>query len=126
MSSEVNYCNSGGCTMVKPNLAALLSQFQKVQEQIAKAQEELAEIEVEGSAGGGMVTVYATAKQEIKKIKIDPEVVDAEDIEMLEDLIVAAVNQALDKAQEVASEHLSKVAGGVLPNLPPGFKIPGL
>jgi DNA-binding YbaB/EbfC family protein len=111
--------------MAKPNLGALLGQFQKVQEKMERAQEGLVDIEVEGTSGGGMVTVTANAKQELQRIKIDPEVVDADEIDMLEDLIVAAVNQALEKAQQAASEHLQKEAGGMLPNLPGGLKIPG-
>jgi DNA-binding YbaB/EbfC family protein len=111
--------------MAKPNLGALLGQFQKVQEKMEKAQEGLVSIEVEGSSGGGMVTVTANAKQEIQRIKIDPEVVDSEEIDMLEDLVVAAVNQALEKAQQAANEHLQKEAGSMMPNLPGGLKIPG-
>jgi DNA-binding YbaB/EbfC family protein len=111
--------------MAKPNLGALLGQFQKVQEKMEKAQEGLVNIEVEGSSGGGMVTVTANAKQELQRIKIDPEVVDVDEIDMLEDLIIAAVNQALEKAQQAANEHLQKEAGGMLPNLPGGLKIPG-
>jgi len=94
--------------MAKPNLGALLGQFQKVQEKMERAQEGLVNIEVEGSSGGGMVTVTANAKQEIQRIKIDPEVVDPEEIDMLEDLVVAAVNQALEQAQQAANEHLQK------------------
>jgi len=111
--------------MAKPNLSALLGQMQKMQEQLQKAQEELETIEVEGSSGGGMVTVLASGKREIKRIQIDPEVVDPEDVEMLEDLIVAAVNQALEKAEQAANEHLNQTTGGMLSNLPGGFKIPG-
>ena len=111
--------------MAKPNLGALLGQFQKVQEKMERAQEGLIDIEVEGSSGGGMVTVTANAKQEIQRIKIDPEVVDPEEIDMLEDLVVAAVNQALEKAQQAANEHLQKEAGSMMPNLPGGLKIPG-
>ena len=111
--------------MAKPNLGALLGQFQKVQEKMEKAQEGLVNIEVEGTSGGGMITVTANAKQELLRIKIDPEVVDVNEIDMLEDLIIAAVNQALEKAQQAASEHLQKEAGGMIPNLPGGLKIPG-
>lgn len=111
--------------MAKPNLGALLGQFQKVQEKMERAQEGLVNIEVDGSSGGGMVTVTANAKQEIQRIKIDPEVVDPEEIDMLEDLVVAAVNQALEKAQQAANEHLQKEAGSMIPNLPGGLKIPG-
>ena len=109
--------------MMKANLNEILKQAQKIQEKLTKAQQELENIEVEGSAGGGMVTVTANGKQEILKIKIDPEVVDPNDVEMLEDLVLAAVNQALEKAQQVASEQLGKVAGGILPNLPSGLKL---
>ncbi len=111
--------------MAKPNLSALLGQMQKMQERLQKAQEELETIEVEGSSGGGMVTVLANGKRELKRIQIDPEVVDPEDVEMLEDLIVAAVNQALEKAEQAANEHLNQTTGGMLSNLPGGFKIPG-
>ncbi len=112
--------------MAKFNMGNLLKQAQQLQEQIQKVQEGLAEKRVEASVGGGMVTAVANGRNEIVQIKIDPEVVDAEDVEMLEDLIVAAVNQALAKSQELANEEMSKVAGGLLPNLPPGFNLPGM
>lgn len=112
--------------MSKPNMGNLFKQVQKMQESLSKAQDELQDMKVEGSSGGGMVMVTANGKQEILGIKIDPEVVDKEDVEMLEDLIVAAVNQAMEKANVLASEHMGKSAGGMMPNLPPGFKIPGL
>lgn len=111
--------------MAKPNIGALLGQFQKMQEKMEKAQVGLVDIEVEGTSGGGMVTVTANGKQEIKSIKIDPEVVDPKEIDMLEDLIIAAVNQALEKAQQSANEHLQKETGSMIPNLPGGLKIPG-
>lgn len=112
--------------MSKPNIGAIMGQVQKAQEKMAKAQEELAGIEVEGTSGGGMVTVLANARQEILKISIEKEVVDPEEVDMLEDLILAAVNQALEKAQQASNEHMQKVAGGLLTNLPGGLKIPGL
>ncbi|MDQ7064613.1 MAG: YbaB/EbfC family nucleoid-associated protein [candidate division KSB1 bacterium] len=112
--------------MAKFNMGNLLKQAQQIQEQIQKIQEQLAEKRVEGTAGGGMVTAVANGKNEIVQIKIDPEVVDPKDIEMLEDLVVAAVNQALTRAQEMVSEEMSKVAGGLLPNMPSGFNLPGL
>jgi len=80
---------------------------------MAKLQEELSEKTVETSAGGGMVTVIATGKQEIASIKIDPEVVNQEDIEMLEDLVLAAVNDALFQAKQMVSEEMTKLTGGV-------------
>jgi len=94
----------------------LLKKAQQLQEKMAKLQEELSEKTVETSAGGGMVTVIATGKQEIASIKIDPEVVNQEDIEMLEDLVLAAVNDALFQAKQMVSEEMSKLTGGV--NIP--------
>ena len=96
----------------------MMQQAQALQAKLAKAQEELGGITVETSSGGGMVTVTATAKQQITAIKISPEVVSADDVEMLEDLVLAAVSEALTKAQEAASAHLSAITGGL--------KIPGL
>ena len=100
------------------NLGSIMKQAQKMQAQIAKIQEELALKTVEASAGGGMVTVVANGKQEIVSIKIEPEVVDPKDVEMLQDLLIAAVNEALRKAQEMVAEEMSKVTGGL--------QIPGL
>ncbi|RMF61012.1 MAG: YbaB/EbfC family nucleoid-associated protein [Calditrichaeota bacterium] len=104
----------------------ILKQAQKMQEKMQQVQDELGNLQVEGSAGGGMVTAVANGKQELLEVHIDKQVVDPEDIEMLEDLVVAAVNQALEKAQELANEEMGKVAGGMLGNLPGGLKIPGL
>ncbi len=101
-----------------PNMGNLLKKAQQLQEKMAKLQEELAEKTVETSSGGGMVTVLANGKQEIISIKIDPEVVDTDDIEMLEDLILAAVNDALYQAKQMVSEEMTKLTGGV--------KIPGI
>ena len=110
--------------MVK-GLGNLMKQAQKFQEKLAQVQEELETIEVEGTSGGGMVTVVANGKQEIVQIKIDPEVVNPDDVEMLEDLILAAVNQARERAQELAEEKMRQAAGGMLPGLE-GLKLPGL
>lgn len=96
-----------------PNMGNLLKKAQQLQEKMAKLQEELSEKTVETSAGGGMVTVIATGKQEIASIKIDPEVVNQEDIEMLEDLVLAAVNDALFQAKQMVSEEMTKLTGGV-------------
>jgi hypothetical protein len=95
-----------------------MKQAQKIQAQIAKVQEELAQKTVEATAGGGMITVVANGKQEIVSITIEPEVIEAKDVEMLQDLVVAAVNEALRKAQEMASEEMRKITGGL--------QIPGL
>jgi len=99
-----------------PNMGNLLKKAQQLQEKMAKLQEELSEKTVETSAGGGMVTVIATGKQEIASIKIDPEVVNQEDIEMLEDLVLAAVNDALFQAKQMLNEEMTKLTGGV--NIP--------
>ena len=96
-----------------PNMGNLLKKAQQLQEKMAKLQEELSDKTVETSAGGGMVTVIATGKQEIASIKIDPEVVNQEDIEMLEDLVLAAVNDALFQAKQMVSEEMTKLTGGV-------------
>lgn len=96
-----------------PNMGNLLKKAQQLQEKMAKVQEELSEKTVETSAGGGMVTVVANGKQEIVSIKIDPEVVDQEDIEMLEDLVLAAVNDALDQAKQMVNEEMTKLTGGI-------------
>ncbi|RKY88667.1 YbaB/EbfC family nucleoid-associated protein [candidate division KSB1 bacterium] len=112
--------------MKKGKMAGIFKQAQKMQEEIMKAQEELEEIKVEGSSGGGMVVVTANGKQEILDIKIEKEVINPEDKEMLEDLILAAINQALNKATEVANEHIAKKAGGMLSRLPGGMNFPGM
>jgi len=95
-----------------------MKQAKKMQAKMAELQAELEQKTVESSAGGGMVKVIANGKQEILSITIDPEVVNAEDIEMLQDLILAAVNDALRKAQEMVAEEMSKITGGL--------KLPGL
>ena len=109
----------------KGGLNNLMKQFSKVQAEMERVQEELANLTVEGSAGGGMVKVVANGKQEIQSIKIDPEILK-DDVEMVEDMIVAAVNQALTRAQELSQEKMANLTGGMLSNLPGGMKIPGL
>jgi hypothetical protein len=98
------------------DLGSIMKQAQKIQAQMARMQEELAARTVEASAGGGMITVVASGKQEIVSIKIEPEVIDAGDREMLQDLVVAAVNEALRKSQEMVSEEMKKITGGL--NIP--------
>ena len=112
--------------MSKLNMGNIFKQAQQVQAKLQKVQEELADKTVEGSAGGGMVTAIANGKNEIVQIKIDQEVVDPEDVEILEDLVVAAVNQALTKSQEMANEEMAKVTGGMMQGMPSGLKIPGM
>ncbi len=94
----------------------IMKQAQKLQSKMAKMQEELAEEKVEGSAGGGMVKVVANGRQQIVSIEIEPEVADPEDVEMLQDLVLAAVNDALSKSQEMVSERMNKITGGM--NIP--------
>ena len=112
--------------MIKNNFGYVLKNAQRIQEEISKVQEELEDLRVTGTAGGGMVEVTANGRQQIIDIKIEPEIIVSEDFEMLEDLIVAAVNKALQTSQEKANEQMSKVTGGLLKNLPEGFKIPGI
>jgi DNA-binding YbaB/EbfC family protein len=101
-----------------PNMGNLLKKAQELQEKMAKLQEELGEKTVEASTGGGMVSVVANGKQEIVSIKIDPEVVDSNDVEMLEDLVLAAINDALYQAKQLVTDEMSQLTGGV--------KIPGI
>ena len=96
----------------------ILKQAQEMQARLAKIQEELAQKTVEGSAGGGMVQVTVNGQFAVSMLKIDPSVINAQDKEMLEDLILAAVNDGMRKARELVSEEMSKVTGG--------FKIPGM
>ncbi|MGI6149777.1 MAG: YbaB/EbfC family nucleoid-associated protein [Firmicutes bacterium] len=104
------------------NMQKMMKQVQKMQAQLAKVQEELGSKTVEGTAGGGVVTVIANGHQEIQKVKIDPAVLDPDDVEMLEDLILAAVNDALRKAQELSAAEMQRVTGGLnLPGMPTGL-----
>jgi nucleoid-associated protein EbfC len=96
----------------------IMKEAQKLQAQMAAMQEEVAKKKVEATAGGGMVTVEANGKQELTAIKIDPEVVNKEDVQMLEDLVLAAANEALRKSRELVQQELGKLTGGL--------KIPGL
>ncbi len=95
------------------NMGNLMKQAQKMQKDMEKVQESLAEKTVETTAGGGAITVVATCKKEIKEISIKPEVVDPDDVEMLQDLILAAVNEALRKADEASEAEMAKVTGGL-------------
>ena len=98
---------------MKKGFGQMMKQAQKMQAQMAKMQEELADRTVEASAGGGMVSVTANGKQQIVSIRIEPEVVDPQDVDMLQDLVVAAVNEALKKSQEMVSEEMAKITGGL-------------
>jgi nucleoid-associated protein EbfC len=108
----------------QPNLNQMMKQVQQMQAEMAKAQEELKNEVVEASAGGGMVTVKVTGDLEVKEIRIDPEAVDPEDVELLQDMVLAATNEALRSAQELASSKLGAAAGGL--GGPGGLGLPGL
>ena len=95
------------------NMGNLMKQAQKMQQQMQEAQEELEASEITTTAGGGVVEVTVGGNKEIKNIKIDPDVVDPEDVETLEDLITAAVNEAIRKMEEQAQEEMSKITGGM-------------
>lgn len=99
------------------NMNQMMKQVKKMQGQMAQAQEELANKTVEGTAGGGVVTVIATGQKKISDVIIKPEAVDPEDVEMLQDLVLAAVNDALNKADELANEDLGKFTAGMPPGL---------
>jgi len=102
-----------------PNMGNIMKQAQQFQSKMAKLQEELGERTVETTAGGGMVAVVANGRQELVSIRIDPEVVDPEDVDMLQDLIQAAVNDALNRAREMVNEEMGKLTAGMnLPNIP--------
>jgi hypothetical protein len=102
------------------DMGKIMKQARHLQEKMGKLQEELGNKTVEASTGGGMVKVIANGRREIQSITISPEVVDPNDVEMLQDLTIAAVNEALRKAEELATSEMSKIAGGM------NFKIPGL
>jgi DNA-binding YbaB/EbfC family protein len=94
----------------------MMKQAQKLQAQMAKLQEDLANLVVEASSGGGAVTVTMSGQQQLLSVKISPEVVDAEDVEMLQDMVLTAVNEAITKAQEAATKQMSGLTGGL--NIP--------
>ncbi|MDU4698726.1 MULTISPECIES: YbaB/EbfC family nucleoid-associated protein [Paenibacillus] len=100
------------------NMNQMMKQVKKMQEQMLKAQEELASKTVEGSAGGGVVTVQVNGHKKVLALNIKPEAVDPDDVEMLQDLVLTAVNDALTKAEELANQDMGKFTGGM--------KIPGL
>ena len=100
------------------NMNQMMKQVKKMQEQMLKAQEELATKSVEGTSGGGVVTVQVSGHKQVISINIKPEAVDPDDVEMLQDLVMTAVNDALTKAEELANSDMGKFTGGM--------KIPGL
>jgi len=104
--------------MSKGGLSGMIKQAQKMQQQMAKLQEEAAKKTVEAASGGGMVTAVVNGKQQLISLKIEEEVVDPTDIEILQDLVVAAVNEAIKKSQEMLSSEMAQLTGGM--------KMPGL
>ena len=107
---------------MRGNIAQLMQQAQKMQENLQRAQEELASLEVTGNAGGGMVTVTLSGKMECRKVRIDPSVFA--DAEMAEDLIAAAFNDAVNKANAASQEKMGAATAGM--PMPPGMKLPGM
>ncbi|GAB1595467.1 YbaB/EbfC family nucleoid-associated protein [Lysobacter claricitrinus] len=107
---------------MRGNIAQLMQQAQKMQENLAKAQEDLAKIEVTGNAGAGMVSVTITGRMECRKVRIDPSVIS--DPEMAEDLIAAAFNDAVNKVNAESQSRMSAATAGM--PIPPGMKIPGM
>lgn len=107
---------------MKGPMAGLMQQAQKMQENMKRVQEELAALEVTGEAGGGLVSVTMTGRMETRKVRIDPSVLD--DPEMAEDLVAAAINDAINKVNQVSQEQMSKATAGM--PMPPGMKMPGL
>jgi DNA-binding YbaB/EbfC family protein len=104
------------------NLGALMKQAQEMQEKMGEMQERLAGIEVEGSSGAGLVTVTLSGKSEMRGLKVDPSLMKPDEVEVLEDLIVAATNDARARLETRLQDEMSKVTGGL--QLPPGFKLP--
>jgi nucleoid-associated protein EbfC len=109
-----------------PNMQQMLQQVQKMQQEMAAAQEQLKDEVVEASAGGGMVTVSISGDLDVKSIAIDPSAVDPEDVEILSDMVLAAVNEALRMAQELAAKKLGGASGGLDVGNLGGLGLPGL
>ena len=104
------------------NLGQMMKQAQEMQVRMQEMQDKLEQMEVEGASGGGMVRITMTAKGAARSVQIDPTLFESKDAEMLEDLIVAAVNDAKTKAETVAADEMKELTGGL--SLPPGFKLP--
>ena len=107
---------------MRGNIGQLMQQAQRMQDNLKRAQEELASLEVTGQAGGGMVSITLTGRMEAKRVRIDPQVLG--DAEMLEDLVTAAINDAVNKANDESAKRMSAATAGM--PIPPGMKIPGM
>ncbi|OOG27228.1 YbaB/EbfC family nucleoid-associated protein [Thioalkalivibrio denitrificans] len=107
--------------MMKGGLGNLMKQAQKMQENMAKAQEELANMEVTGQSGGGLVSVVMTGRHEVCRVSIDPSLLE-DDRDMLEDLVAAAINDAVHRVEETTKQRMADLTSGM--GLPPGFKLP--
>ena len=106
---------------MKNALAGIMQQAQKMQDNFKKAQEELAAIEVQGESGGGLITIIMTGKREVRKVSIDPSLL-GDDKDMLEDLVAAAINDAVHKLSKMKKEKMADVTAGI--PIPPGFQMP--
>jgi hypothetical protein len=110
--------------MAMPNMQGMMKQVQKLQEKMEQVQAELERKTVSADAGGGMVRVTVNGRQQLVSIKVEKEVVNPGDVEMLEDLIVSAVNRGLEESQKMAQDEMQKVTAGALPKIP-GLNLPG-
>ena len=104
------------------NMSQIMKQAKAMQDKMAEMQKKIEEQEVEGSSGGGVIKVLVNGKNEIKSLKIDPTLINAEEVEVLEDLLIAAINDANKKLKESAANHMSSLSDGM--GLPPGMKLP--
>ena len=107
---------------MKGNIGNIMKQAQQLQANMQRAQAEIATLEVTGESGGGMAKVTMTGKHEVKRVTLDPSIVSSDDKDMLEDLVAAAINDAVQKVERTTQERMSSLMGGL--NLPPGFKMP--
>ena len=108
--------------MKPPNMGNLMKQAQQLQENMKRAQDEIAKLEVTGEAGGGMAKVVMNGKHEVSRVMLDASIVSGDDKDMLEDLVAAAVNDAVQKVERTSQQKMSSLMGGM--NLPPGMKLP--